>query len=156
MPKNAPDFALPDQDGKLHQLSDYAGQWLVVYFYPRDNSLGCTKEACSFRDEYRIVEQFGNAAVIGINQGSVDSHNRFAKRHHLNFPILSDAGHKVTSAFGAWKSNQARLLDKPFGTRRNTYIINPQSQIVKQYLGINPADHVAKVISDLHKLQAAG
>jgi len=152
--RKAPDFTLPDQNGKTHRLNDYAGRWVVVYFYPQDNSLNCTKEACNFRDEYRALEQFGNAAVIGINHGSVESHKRFAEQHHLNFPILSDTGHRITEAFGAWRTNPSRPLDKLYGTRRNTYIINPEGHIVREYLSPKVRDHVEQVISDLQELQA--
>jgi peroxiredoxin Q/BCP len=151
--KRAPAFSLQDQDGVRHALKDYKGRWVVVYFYPNDNSLNCTKEACNFRDEYRIISQFGDAAVIGINKGSVESHQRFAARHHLNFPILSDPGHKVTSAYGAWRSNPVKFYDRPFGTRRNTYLINPEGHIVKTYLSVDPNNHAQEVISDLQALQ---
>lgn len=153
--QDAPDFSLPDQHGAIHSLKDYQGRWLVVYFYPKDDSLGCTKEACSFRDEYRIISQFGNAEIIGINRGSVSSHKRFAEQHHLKFPILSDEGHKVTMAYGAWRTGPGRLLGKSFGTRRNSYIINPVGQIVKSYVGVDPGDHATKIIADLQKLQRA-
>lgn len=154
MPQRAPSFNLPDQNGVARSLDDYKGRWVVLYFYPKDASLGCTTEACSFRDEYRIISQFGNAEIIGVNKGSVDSHQRFAKRHSLNFPILSDAGHAVTTAYGAWRLGSARLLDRAFGTRRNTYLINPEGEIVKTYLGVDPGDHAAQVIADLQELQA--
>jgi len=152
--KKAPDFSLLDQNNIKRSLHDYAGHWIVLYFYPRDESLGCTAEACNFRDEYRIIAQFGAAEVIGINKGSVESHKKFAERHHLNFPILSDPGHKVTKAYGAWKLTKiSRPLDMPFATRRNTYLINPQGLIAKEYIAVNPNDHASEVISDLQALQ---
>jgi peroxiredoxin Q/BCP len=153
--KKAPDFELPDQDGVLRKLSDYHGRWIVLYFYPRDDSLGCTAEACNFRDEYRIIAQFGSAEVIGINRGSVKSHKRFTENHHLNFPILSDKGHKITKTYGAWRVGfeKARILDKPFGTRRNTYLINPEGFIAKSYISVNPDTHATEVITDLQTLQ---
>jgi len=154
MRKPAPDFSLPDQQGVARSLSDYKGRWVVLYFYPKDNSLNCTKEACRFRDEYRIITQFGNAEVIGVNIGSVSSHKRFAERHHLNFPILSDTGHQVASAFGAWRSGKATLLDRAFGTRRNTYIIDPEGKIAKAYYKVDPENHTEEVISDLQTLQS--
>jgi peroxiredoxin Q/BCP len=155
--KVAPQFSLLDQTGATRRLSDYLGRWVVLYFYPRDDSLGCTTEACNFRDEYRIIAQFGAAEVIGINKGSVKSHAQFAHRHHLEFPILSDAGHKVTKLYGAWRVgiNKARILDKPFGTRRNTYLINPDGFIVKEYIAVNPDAHATEVITDLQALQSS-
>jgi peroxiredoxin Q/BCP len=153
-PRLAPNFSLPDQNGVTKSLADYLGRWIVLYFYPHDKSLNCTREACNFRDEYRIISQFGDAEIIGINKGSVESHQRFAKKHHLNFTILSDAGHKVTSAYGAWRSSPAKLYDRPFGTRRNTYLINPAGEIVKTYLNVDPNKHAEQVISDLQILQS--
>ncbi len=155
MTRTAPNFTLHDQDDKLHSLSDYAGRWLVVYFYPDDRSLNCKREACFFRDEQKILAQFGNTAVVGINKSSVAVHKRFSHRNHLNFPILSDPDHKVTEAYGAWRSNPAKWHDRPWGTRRNTYLINPKGVIVKEYLGITPNGHVQTIILDLQKLQAA-
>jgi len=149
----APDFSLPDQDGIERSLADYRGRWVVLYFYPRDDSLNCVYEACSFRDEYQIIGQFGNAEVIAINKGSVRSHKEFAVKHRLNFLVLSDAGHKITSLYGAWRSNKGKLVDIAFGTRRNTYIIDPAGNIVKTYLGVSAKNHVEKVITDLQDLQ---
>ena len=149
----APDFALPDQNGVNRSLIDYRGRWVVLYFYPKDNSLNCVHEACRFRDENQIIGQFGNAEVIAINKGSVNSHKKFSDRNHLNFLVLSDAGHKVTSLYGAWRSNSGKIIDMAFGTRRNTYIIDPAGNIAKAYLGVNAKDHVEKVITDLQGLQ---
>jgi thioredoxin-dependent peroxiredoxin len=150
----APDFTLPDQNGIDRSLVDYRGRWVVLYFYPRDNSLNCIREACRFRDEYQIIGQFGNAEVIAINKASVRSHKRFSDKHRLNFLVLSDAGHKVTSLYGAWRSNSGKLVDMAFGTRRNTYIIDPVGDIVKTYLGVSTKNHVEQIISDLQGLQA--
>jgi peroxiredoxin Q/BCP len=140
--KSAPDFTLFDQNGRPLSLVDYRGRWVVIYFYPSDRALDCTKEACNFRDEYHIIAQFGNAEI-----------KKFVTRNHLNFPILSDPNHKVTSAFGAWRSNQAHAFDKMYGTRRNTYLINPDGQIVKSYLSVDPKDNPSQIINDLQSLQ---
>jgi peroxiredoxin Q/BCP len=150
----APAFTLPDQDGINRSLDDYRGHWVVLYFYPHDNTLNCIREACRFRDEYQIIGQFGNAKVIAINKGTVGSHKKFSDKHRLNFLLLSDAGHKVTSLYGAWRSNRGKLLDMAFGTRRNTYIIDPAGNIAKTYLGVSPRNHVEMIISDLQSLQA--
>jgi peroxiredoxin Q/BCP len=151
----APTFSLYDQDGILRHLEDYRGRWIVLYFYPWDSSPGCTEQACEFRDEYRIITQFGNAEIIGINKGTVKSHKRFSDHNHLQFPLLSDPAHKVTEAYGAWRTNVAQHApDKPFGTRRNTYIVNAAGIIVKQYLGINPRGNAEQIIEDLHALRA--
>jgi len=154
MQKNAHDFNLPDQDGIARSLNDYKGRWLVLYFYPHDRSLNCTKEACNFRDEYRIISQFGDAEIIGVNPGSVEQHKKFTERHHLNFPVLSDEGHKVATVYGAWRTTPVKFYDRTFGTRRNTYIINPKGKIVKTYLSVDPNNHAEEVIRDLQALQA--
>lgn len=151
--KPAPAFTLPDQDGETRSLKDYLGRWVVVYFYPHDNSLNCTKESCNFRDEYRIISQFGDAEIIGINHASVKSHKKFAERNKLDFPILSDKGHVVTSAYNSWRSNKPALIDNLFGTRRNTYLINPKGIIEKIYLSVDPHNHAHEVIADLQALQ---
>jgi peroxiredoxin Q/BCP len=151
--KKAPDFSLLDQDGKLCNLSDYKGRWLVVYFYPSDKSLNCTREACYFRDEQKIIAQFGNAGIVGINKGTVASHKKFVDRNHLNFPILSDSTHEVTKAYGAWRSTGVKWHDRPFATRRNTYLIDPDGMIVKEYIGIIPRGHVETIIQDLQQFQ---
>ncbi len=151
--KTAPDFQLTDQDGIVHSLQDYKGQWIVIYFYPKDDTPGCTTEACNFRDERDAISEFGNATVIGISKDSVASHKKFAEKHKLNFTLLSDMDHKVIEAYGAW--GPKKFLGKEYvGIRRNTYIINPEGQIVKEYVGINPKNHAVKIIDDLKTLQA--
>lgn len=151
--RKAPDFNLLDQNGVTRSLKSYKGRWIVLYFYPHDRSLNCTREACNFRDEYRIISQFGGAEVMGVNHGSVSQHKKFASRNKLNFPILSDTQHKVTSMYGAWRSRPVKFYDKPFGTRRNTYLINPNGDIVKVYTKVDPNNHAEEVISDLQELQ---
>lgn len=152
----APAFSLMDQTGTTRSLSDYQGRWVVLYFYAQDEALGCTTQACSFRDEYRIIQQFGNAEVIGINHASVESHKHFADEHHLTFPILSDPEHRVTSLYASWKSARAKLLGLNFATQRNTFLINPEGQVVKKYTEVvRSAHHTEQVIQDLQKLQAA-
>lgn len=152
--RTAPDFKLLDQEGNTRRLADYKGRWLVVYFYPDDRSLNCRREACFFRDEQKILAQFGNTGVVGINKGSVESHKHFSDKNHLNFPILSDPEHKITEAYGAWRSKPVKWHDRPWATRRNTYLVNPSGKIVKEYLGITPNGHVETIIQDLQKLQS--
>jgi peroxiredoxin Q/BCP len=153
MNKPAPDFQLLDQDGISRKLSDYRGRWLVLYFYPKDDSAGCTKEACAFRDEHAAIAQFGNAEIVGVNKDSVASHKKFAQKHHLNFPLLSDSSREVSKAYGAWRGGKVQLLERPFATRRNTYLINPDGDIVKEYKGVQPRNHAAEIIQDLQDLQ---
>lgn len=151
----APNFSLHDQTGVLRSLNDYKGRWLVVYFYAKDESLGCTQQACSFRDEYRVIQQFGNAQVIGINHASVQSHAKFAHDHRLQFPILSDPDHVITDKYNAWSKLRAKLFGDNVGTARNTYLINPEGMIVKVYTGVRrSAKHTEQVITDLQHMQA--
>ena len=150
----APNFSLLDQNGKKRSLSDYRGRWVVLYFYTQDDSLGCTTQACTFRDEYRVIKQFGNAEVIGVNHASVETHKLFTKQHRLNFPILSDPGHRVTSMYNSWKTVRAKLLGSDYATQRNTFLINPEGIIVKKYSSIKrSARHTEQVITDLQSLQ---
>ncbi len=146
----ASNFSLPDQDGKVHTLSDYKGTWLIVYFYPKDDTPGCTKEACSFRDKGEAFAKKG-VAVIGISKDSVISHKKFADKYHLNFPLLSDPEHRIIEKYGSWgkKKFMGREYD---GIFRNTYLINPKGKIVKEYKGINPLTHVNQILKDLDQL----
>lgn len=151
--KHAPDFNLPDQNGTTHSLKDYAGRWLVVYFYPKDDTPGCTKEACNFRDARDAIAQYGNAHVIGISKDSVRSHKKFAERHSLNFTLLSDPDHQTIEAFGAWQKK--KFLGREYmGIMRNTYLISPEGNIVKTYESVSPATHAGEIIKDLQDLQA--
>jgi peroxiredoxin Q/BCP len=150
--KLAPSFSLPDQDGVTHSIEDYRGRWIVLYFYPKDNTPGCTTEACGFRDEHVIISQFGNAAIIGVSKDSVASHRKFATHHHLNFPLLSDPDHTVIESYGAWQKK--RFLGRAYmGTQRSTVIINPQGAIAKVYSKVTPKGHAMQIIEDLHQLQ---
>lgn len=152
--QQAPDFSLPDQNGKTHRLSDYAGRWLVLYFYPKDETSGCTAEACSFRDEREAIAELGNAVVVGVSKDTVASHKKFAEKHELNFTILSDPEHKVIEAYDSWKPK--KFMGREFiGTHRNTFIITPDGTIAKKYEGVNPKTHAAQIIQDLRTLQSA-
>lgn len=152
MLKKAPDFSLADQDGQLHSLKDYAGRWIVLYFYPRDDTPGCTTEACSFRDVRESIAEFGNAVVIGISKDSVASHKKFATKYKLNFTLLSDETTDTINDYGAWKKKS--MYGKSFmGIQRSTFIIDPEGNIVKEYPKVNPTKHAAEIIEDLRALQ---
>lgn len=151
--QNAPDFSLQDQDGKLHQLKDYAGKWLVLYFYPKDDTPGCTKEACSFRDARDVIAKLGRAEVVGVSKDSVASHKKFADKHELNFTLLSDPEHKTIEAYDSWQPK--KFMGREFlGTMRNTFVISPDGKIAKKYEGVDPQTHAAQIIKDLEELQA--
>lgn len=127
----ARNFSLPDQNGKLHKLSDYLEHWVVLYFYPKDNTPGCIKEACNFRDSFHELQKLG-VQILGVSKDSVSSHKKFAEKYKLNFPILSDEKLKDTS--------------------RTTYLINPEGKIVKIYKKVNPLTHSSEILSDLKAL----
>jgi peroxiredoxin Q/BCP len=148
----APDFRLLDQDGKEHTLNDYAGKWLVLYFYPKDDTPGCTKEACGFRDRRAEIENLGNSVVVGISKDSVASHRKFADKFQLDFTLLSDPEHTTIAAYDSWKDR--KFMGKSFlGTERNTFIINPKGYIAKKYTGVDPSIHADQIIADLKQLQ---
>ncbi len=143
----AQDFALPDQKGDIRRLSEFLGKWVVLYFYPRDDTPGCTKEACGFRDLTKeFVKQ--NAVIIGVSKDSVPSHLKFANKYHLNFPLLSDEEKNVMKMYKAWgkKSFMGRTYD---GTLRKTYLIDPQGQIIKVYEKVTPLTHAEELLKDL-------
>ena len=147
----AADFSLQDQDGKIRQLSDFSGKWLVLYFYPKDDTPGCTTEACNFRDERADIENVG-AVVVGVSKDSVESHKKFALKHRLNFTLLSDPDHQVIEAYGSWTNR--KFMGKSFmGTMRNTFLIDPKGYIVKEYKGVDPKSHADQIIADLRELQ---
>lgn len=147
----APDFSLPDQNGTLHTLNDYAGKWLVLYFYPKDSTAGCTLEACSFRDERDDIIAMG-AEVIGVSKDSVKSHAKFVEKHDLNFTLLSDESTDMIRAYAAW--GKKKFMGREYeGVLRKTYIIDPEGRIAKEYPSVTPLGHAKQIIADLQKLQ---
>ena len=145
----APAFQLPDQNGKLVSLADQRGKWVVLYFYPKDNTPGCTAEACDFRDNFPAFRELG-AVVLGISVDDIDSHKGFATQHRLPFTILADSARQVSKDYG--------VLHKPLGlmelARRETFIVDPQGRIAKHYPDVNPEQHSQQVLADLKTLQA--
>ena len=144
----APAFDLLDQHGKRHTLADYQGRWLVLYFYPKDDTPGCTKEACHFRDQYEhLLEK--KAAVVGVSLDDVQSHKAFMEKYNLPFPLLADPGGKVAMAYGSlYKLGPLRFA------RRHSFIIDPQGRLAKIYREVKPAGHAQQVLDDLGALQA--
>jgi len=140
----APDFNLPDQDGNMHSLKDYAGKWLVLYFYPEDDTSGCTTEACNFRDAREVIAELSGAQVVGISKDSVESHKKFTDKYSLNFTLLSDESHKTIEAYHSWGVMMAN---------RNTFIINPEGEVAKEYNGVEPSEHAGEILKDLKQLQ---
>ena len=146
---SAPAFKLQDQEGKWHSLSDYAGQWLVLYFYPKDMTPGCTTQACDFRDNIFAFKKAGTA-VLGISVDDVASHKKFAAEHGLPFPILADSSKQTTKDYGVLRSLFGMKL-----ASRETFIIDPQGKIVKHYEHVDPKGHSQVVLKDLQALQQA-
>lgn len=143
----AKDFELPDQFGKLHKLSDYEGKWVILYFYPKDDTPGCTKEACNFRDSIDKFTKMG-VVILGVSKDSVESHKKFADKYHLNFTILSDESKEVIKEYKSW--GVKKFMGREFeGTVRNTYLINPKGEIVKFYKKVNPLTHSEQILKDL-------
>lgn len=143
----APEFSLPDQNGEIHSLSQYKGKWIVLYFYPRDDTPGCTKEACSFRDNIKDLTSKG-VVVLGVSKDNVKSHKKFADKFTLNFPLLSDESKEMIQAFQVWgeKKFMGRIFD---GIKRVTYLIDPEGKIAKVYPKVDPAIHTEEILKDL-------
>jgi thioredoxin-dependent peroxiredoxin len=139
----APDFNLPDQHGKLHKLMDYSGKWLVLYFYPKDDTPGCTQEACFFRDDLVQLTALG-AEVAGVSLDDSSSHAAFAQKYHLPFPLLADKNSEVAARYGVLMNLGLFKMAK-----RYTFLINPQGRISKVYDSVETSRHSKEIIEDL-------
>ena len=145
--QKAPGFALKDQTGKVHKLSDYAGRPVIVYFYPKDDTPGCTKEACAFRDGIDEIKDRG-AVVIGVSTDPVESHKKFKKKFDLNFPLLADTDKKIVEAYGTWKE-KSMYGKKYMGIERTTYVIDEQGKISHIFPKVKVDDHYDEVLEAL-------
>ncbi|WP_297449496.1 peroxiredoxin [Ferrovum sp.] len=146
--QKAPEFSVMDQNGKLQKLSDYQGKWLVLYFYPKDETPGCTTEACAYRDDIHNIQNLG-AAVVGVSIDDASSHAEFADKHHLPFPLLADKEGTVAKSYGSERTLLGYKL-----ARRNTFIIDPTGRIAKVYVNVDAEANPREVIADLHRLQS--
>jgi peroxiredoxin Q/BCP len=146
--ETAPRFALNDQSGETRKLEDYLGKWVVLYFYPKDDTPGCTKEACSFRDDLKQLEQLG-AQIIGVSVDDSDSHAKFASKYHLPFPLLADKDASVAESYGALNNLLIIKIAK-----RYTFLIDPNGKIAKIYLDVDTSRHSQEIIDDLKKLKS--
>ena len=145
--QKAPAFALPNQDGKIMRLADFKGKKVVLYFYPKDDTPGCTKESCAFRDGLDEIQDSG-AVVLGISADSVDSHKKFAKKFNLNFPLLSDEKKTVLQAYGVWKEKS--LYGRKFmGIERTTFIIDEQGNLDDIFQKVKVDGHLEEVLAEL-------
>jgi len=148
--KKAPAFSLNDQDHKPHKLSDYTGRPVILYFYPKDDTPGCTKESCDFRDNLRRFSA-SKAAVLGISILDEDSKAKFAAKYELNFPLLADVNHEVAEKYGVWqeKSNYGR---KFMGIVRTTYLIGPDGKVARRWDKVSVTGHVDEVLAAVKEL----
>ena len=145
--QKAPAFTLPNQDGKLVRLADFKGKKVVLYFYPKDDTPGCTKESCAFRDGLEEIHASG-AVVLGISADSVDSHKKFVKKFNLNFPLLSDEKKTVVQAYGVWKEKS--LYGRKFmGIERTTFIIDEQGKLDDIFSKVKVDGHLEEVLAEL-------
>ena len=143
---SAPEFELSDQNGQLHSLEDYRDQWVVLYFYPKDETPGCTTEACEFRDNIFAYREM-NAQILGVSLDDAESHKAFAENHGLPFPLLADVDGEASTAYGV----KTRMFGMTVA-KRQTFIIGPDGKIAKHYEKVKPAEHAKEVLADLKKL----
>jgi peroxiredoxin Q/BCP len=149
--QKAPNFSLPDQDGTVRALSDYKGKWVLIYFYPKDDTPGCTKEACALRDSFPTFNT-SEAVILGISKDSIKSHKKFVEKYQLPFTLLSDEDKKVQEAYGVWA--EKKFMGRAYlGTLRTSFLINPEGKIVKVYEKVKPELHAAEVLADLKAMQ---
>lgn len=143
----APEIELMDDMNVMRKLSDYRGKYVVLYFYPKDDTPGCTKEACNFRDDYSAYEKAG-VVILGVSPDSVASHAKFKNKFQIPFPLLADEGHKVCDLYGVW--GPKKFMGKSYeGVLRTTFLIDPVGKIEKVYEGVRPAEHSAELLADL-------
>ena len=148
--EKAPQFALNDTDGNKVKLSDFKGKKVVLYFYPKDLTPGCTVEACAFRDDIGAFKKLG-AVVLGVSADSEKTHQKFTTKHNLNFPLLADVNHEVSDAYGAWQE-KSMYGRKYWGIARLTYIIDEKGKVAKAYEKVKVASHSEEVIAAIKSM----
>lgn len=143
----APDFELPDETGGMRKLSDFRGQPVVLYFYPKDDTPGCTTEACNFRDDYSAYEKAG-VTILGVSPDSVKSHAKFKQKFGLPFPLLADDGHKVCETYDVWALK--KFMGREYmGVLRTTFLVDAEGRILRVFEKVKPADHSAELLAEL-------
>ncbi|MBV9349896.1 MAG: thioredoxin-dependent thiol peroxidase [Patescibacteria group bacterium] len=155
MPKEetlAPDFTLPDEDGKRHTLSEYHGSWVLLYFYPKDDTTGCTKEACAIRDSFPRFEAL-RSVVLGVSTDTSESHTRFKEKYGLPFTLLADTEKETVNKYGVWGEKEF-MGKKYMGTKRTSFLIDPSGVIRKVYENVKPDIHAEEVLADLESFSA--
>ena len=143
----APDFVLQDENGKDHKLSEYRGTPVLLYFYPKDDTPGCTKEACNFRDDYSLYQEAG-VVILGVSPDSPEKHTKFREKYSLPFSLLADEEHKVAELYGVWALKKS-FGREYFGIVRTTFLISPDGLITKIFKKVRPAEHSAEVLEAL-------
>lgn len=143
----APDFELRDQNGQLHAIEDYRGQWVALYFYPKDDTPGCTTEACEFRDNVFAFRDM-NCQILGVSLDDQESHKEFSEKHGLPFPLLADTQGVAADAYGV----KTRLMGITLA-KRQTFLIDPDGNVAKHYADVDPDGHSKEVLADLERLQ---
>ena len=148
----APDFSLPDETGQTRKLSEYFGKPVVLYFYPKDDTPGCTTEACNFRDDYSAYEKAG-VIILGVSPDSPKSHAKFKQKYHLPFTLFADENHAVCELYGVW--GRKKFMGKEYdGVLRTTFLLGADGKIKKVFEDVKPADHSAEILSALAGLEA--
>lgn len=143
----APDFSLQDQKGNVHTLLQYRGKKVLIYFYPKDDTPGCTTEACSFRDNYEVLRDSG-LVVLGVSKDTPKSHEKFAKKYELPFPLLADTEGTMCEAYGVWRKK--KFMGKEYmGIERMSFLIDEKGNVAKIYESVKPKEHVGEVTSDI-------
>lgn len=146
----APEFTLQDQNGTEHSLSSYKGKWVLIYFYPKDDTPGCTKQACAIRDSWSEFKKM-NCVVLGISTDSEKSHKKFEDKYALPFTLLADTEKSVVNAYGVWAPK--KFMGREFlGTLRTSFLIDPEGKMAKVYEKVKPEVHAEMVLGDLAKL----
>lgn len=148
--KKAPAFSLKDQDGKPHKLGDYQGGLVLLYFYPKDMTSGCTVEAQGFRDKWKELKKLG-VTVLGVSTDSVASHKKFCDKENLNFPLLADEKKEVVAKYGVWVE-KSMYGKKYMGIQRDSFLIGKNGKILKHYEKVKPAEHPDEVLVDVKML----
>ena len=148
---SAPDFTLPDQSGQNHSLSDFRDQWIIIYFYPKDLTPGCTTEACNFRDDFPNYQKL-NTTILGISKDSVKQHAKFAEKYKLPFLLLSDESGEVCEKYGVWQE-KSMYGKKYMGIVRSTYLVDPKGTIARVYPKVKVKEHATELLQDLQSLK---
>lgn len=149
--RKAPAFSLPDQNNETHTLKQYAGSWVLLYFYPKDDTPGCTKEACMIADVYKDFKRM-KVTVLGVSKDTSKSHKKFADKYNLPFTLLSDPAMEMMNTYGAFI--EKKMYGKTVrGTKRISYLINPEGKIANSYPDVDPANHALQLLKDIKMLQ---